>query len=143
LALATLVEDMNDCHQPCATRVHMFPLLHRKKERPHVDLIQSPVNDLHNFFDQYLFKNNIVSTIPYNPNQCTNSNSNLSFNNTIYLIKPIPKHIGYIVRWCNVKSTMDNSSYTFDKRTRNKKMINRFLSITKNTFRAPIWVPFC
>jgi hypothetical protein len=94
LAPATLVEDSPNDRQPSATRVHMIPLLHRKKERPHVDPIQSPVYDLHKIWDRYLVKNHIVSTIPNYPKQSTNSYTNLGFS---LLINPFNQLLNKLV----------------------------------------------
>jgi hypothetical protein len=120
---STLVEDSpNDRHQPSASSIHKLPLILCKEKRPHVDPMSSSVHNLQKLIMISPVKNNIITTIPHCPNECTYSNLNSFFNFFINTIKSSPKQLFYISRWRNIENKIHNLPNYFSKRTLNENL---------------------
>jgi hypothetical protein len=92
------VDSLNDRHQSCASRIHMSPLLLWKEVRPSTDPVGSLVDNLQKGRTASVVKDNIVTAVPYCPDQSANPNSNSSFGCFINPVQPITKHVLNISR---------------------------------------------
>jgi hypothetical protein len=139
----TLAEDsLNDRHQSCASRIHIPPLVFWQEKRPSGNPVRSFVDNLHKGRNICIVKYNIVSAIPYCPNQVTYTNSNPCLDRFLNPVQPLSKHVLYIVRGWHIESEVDYSPYEGGEFAFEKKVFNGLIFITKCAFFATIPAPF-
>jgi hypothetical protein len=86
MLLAILAEDNPfNRHHKIGPSIHTFLLVRKKEEGPHVNPINSYVNNLQERNKSIVIENNIISIIPNCPIRGTNSHIYMSF---FYLINP-------------------------------------------------------